>query len=186
MKKRCMVVFIAFVGLVGVGRVNAQYLSGSITADDPLTGPLGVATASSMMLTQTNIVQSATGNFSGTVPINSKAYSFTGAIGGLSTTPKTVSDNLLDFPGLPYRFSFTLDTITEESYDSSTGQAVFTGTGTIADNTGQYQTTPADLTVDFTSPGAYSFTLETVPEPTTACLAGLGLFGLWAWRPRRR
>ena len=183
MKKRWTLILVAFVALVG--QVNAQYLTGSITGENPLTGPPAFATASSMTLSATNIIQSATGNFSGTVPINSLAYSMPGTIGGLSTTPTAVSDILFRI-GLPYRFSFTLDTLAEDSYDSATGAAVFTGTGTISDISGAYQDTPADLTVDFSSQGAYSFTLEAAPEPTTACLSVMGLFGLWAWRPRRR
>ena len=190
MEKRCMVVFIALVTLVGVGRVNAQYLTGSITAASyPLSAQIGDDGSTSMRLGGTNIVQSATGNFAGIVPINGMMYSdYPTFFTGLSTTPKTVSDELLDFPGTayPYRFSFTLDTLAEETYNSANGAALFTGTGTIADSTGAYQTTSADLTVNFTSFGVYSFTLEAAPEPTTACLSVVGLFGLWMLRLRRR
>ena len=188
MEKRCLLMITALVALVGVGRSNAQYLTGSITAASyPLSAPIGFDGVSGMQLGGTNIVQSATGNLAGILPVNSMVYSYGYFFNGLSATPTTVSDELFVFPvnAYPFRFSFTLDTIAEDSYESATGQAVFTGTGTIADSTGEYQDTPADLTVDFTSQGVYSFTLEAAPEPTTVGLAVVGLFGLWASRPRR-
>lgn len=187
MNKRCVLALIAFVALIGVGRVNAQYLTGTVTGEESVTGPFGSATASSMRLTETNMVQSATGSFSGIVPLNTIVYSSQVNFSGLSTTPKAFSNNLLEFGtgSFPGRFTFTLDTLAEDSYDSTTGAATFTGTGTIADGTGEYQDTSADLTVDFTSQQEYSFTLEAVPEPATASLGVAGLFGLWAWRTRR-
>jgi MYXO-CTERM domain-containing protein len=189
MNKRCTLILIAFVALVGIARVNAQYLTGSITAASyPLSAQIGFDGPGFLQFGGTNIVQSATGNLAGILPINSKVFSVDYlSFSGLSTTPQTVSDQLFYFPvtSYPYRFTFTLDTIAQDSYNSATGAAVFTGTGTIADSTGTYQDTPANLTVDFTSFGVYSFTLDAVPEPTTASLAVAGLFGLWAWRPRR-
>lgn len=188
MKKRRMLFLIGFVALIGAGRVNAQYLTGSITAASyPLSAPIGVDGVSSMELGGTNIVQSSTGNIASILPVNSIVYSGPYDFRGLSTTPKTVSEELFEFPvnTYPFRFTFTVDTLAEDSYDSTTGAALFTGTGTIADSTGEYQDTPADLTVNFTSGQVYSFTLEAVPEPATASLAVAGLFGLWACRPRR-
>lgn len=190
MNKQCTLALIAFVALVGAGPVNAQYLTGSVTAASyPLSAQIGADGSGFLQFGGTNIVQSATGDLASILPINSKVFSVDYlSFSGLSNTPQTVSDVLFHFPvtSYPYRFTFTLDTIAQDSYNSATGQALYTGTGTIADNTGAYQDTPADLTVDFTSFGVYSFTLEAVPEPATTSLAVVGLFGLWAWRNRRQ
>jgi len=54
----------------------------------------------------------------------------------------------------------------------------------LIDDTGVYDTSSADFTVDFTSANNYSLTLS-VPEPATVGLMTTGLIGLWALRRRR-
>jgi hypothetical protein len=178
-----------------------------LTGESVPLDPYGTATASSISLFSSNIVLSATGSFAGVVPVDGVVMSLgTGGagptIGGLSTTPTTVSLNNFfvfsqqdTFGGYQAsgtspvnRFEFNLETLTEDSYDSGTGQALFTGTGTIIDITGGYQETAADLTVTFSGPGSpspYTFSVEAVPEPATMSLAAAGLLGLLAWRRPR-
>jgi hypothetical protein len=171
-------------------------LTGEQFPGDP---PFGSATASSMRLFYTNIVQSASGSFAGIVSDNGVVMTYGSQISGLSTTQTTVSIN--DFfrfsqkdsfggfqaPGTSpiNRFEFNLETLTDDSYNSGTGQALFTGTGTIIDTTGAFENTPGDLTVTFSGPAAYTFSLEAVPEPTTMSLAAASLLGLLALRRRR-
>lgn len=195
MKKALALVFIGSLALAGGAR--AQYLTGTLTGF-PFDA-FGNATASSMTLFYTNIVQSASGSFAGIVPNDSEVTTYGREIDGLSTTPTTISiDNFFLFslqdrfggyeaPGTTplNRFEFNLVTLTEDSYNSGTGQALFTGTGTIIDTTGAYQNTPGDLTVTFTGPEAYTFSLEAVPEPAAMSLVATGLLGLLAMLRRR-
>lgn len=192
-----------FGSLVLAGNVGAQYLSGSITGEVYPPDTFGAATSSSMTLFYTNIVQSATGDFAGIVPNNSlvSINPFYTQIDGLSTTPTMVSINnyLLfsqrdSFIGYQAsgttpsnRFEFNLETLAEDSYNSTTGQALFTGTGTIVDTIGAaaYQDTPADFTVTFTSARAYTFTVDAVPEPGIMSFAAIGLLSVSALRRRR-
>src|ERR1700722_5936094 len=68
--------------------VQAQNLNGSLTATT-FPGDIGFATDSSLSMFNTNIIQTATGNFNGTVPISSLLTATTATIEGLSTTPLT-------------------------------------------------------------------------------------------------
>ncbi len=182
------------------GGAKAQYLTGTLTGEQfPGGPPFGSTTASSMRLFYTNIVQSASGTFAGIVPDNSVVTTYGSQISGLSTTPTTASiNNFFRFsqqdafggfqaPGTTpiNRFEFSLETLMEDSYNSGTGQALFTGTGTITDTTGAYEDTMADLTVTFSDATAYTFSLEAVPEPATMTLAAAGLLGLMVLRRRR-
>jgi len=188
MKKLLALVLIGCLAVAGGAR--AQYLTGTLTGDADSNTPLNnrEASASSMELSWSNVVQTTSGSFVGNIPDNSIAMTYYHEIDGLSTTPTTVSINPF-FTFLtavsPGRFSFDLGTLTEDSYDSGTGQALFTGTGTIIDRTGAFENTPGDLTVTFTSPEAYTFSLEAVPEPATMSLAAAGLLGLSALRRQR-
>jgi hypothetical protein len=83
------------------------------------------------------------------------------------------------------RFDFDLQTITEDSFNSGTGAALFSGTGTIVDTTGAFQNTPGQLTVSFSAPDTYSLTLQAVPEPATVGLAATALLGMWITRRRK-
>jgi PEP-CTERM motif len=186
MKKMLALLFIGCLALAGGAR--AQYLTGNLTGEAMPGRGVGNATASSMQLSWSNMVDSASGSFAGIVAVNSQVATSGFEIDGLSTTPTTVSISpfFTFFNAFaPVRFRFDLTTLTEDSYDSGTGQALFTGTGTIIDNTGAYQNTPSDLTVTFSSPSAYTFSLEAVPEPATMSLAAAGLLGLLALRRRR-
>ncbi|HEX3625515.1 MAG TPA: PEP-CTERM sorting domain-containing protein [Verrucomicrobiae bacterium] len=198
-----MLLTLVFIGCIAfVGAANAQYLTGTVTGESLPLDPYGEATASSMGLFPTNIAQSATGSFAGVVQNNSIVSvtypdsSFGPGIQGLSTTPTTVSINNYMFFSQQdtfggygasgttprNRFEFNLETLTENSYDSITGAALFTGTGTLIDITGAFQDTPADLTVTFSGGSnnpysAYTFSLEAVPEPGTINLVVAGLLG---------
>jgi PEP-CTERM motif len=123
----------------------------------------------------------------------------THTITGLSSTPisdpinnyfkfsQTSSFNGLTGTGTtpPNRFEFDLLTLAEDSFNSGTGAAMFSGTGTIVDTTGAFQNTPADLTVDFSNAHLYTLTLQAVPEPTTMSLAAAGLLAFWTLRRRK-
>jgi hypothetical protein len=175
--------------------VQAQNLNGSLTATT-FPGDIGFATDSSLSMFNTNIIQTATGNFNGTVPISSLLTATTATIEGLSTTPLTdpINNFFVFSSSAPHgpngttpqnRFEFNLQTITEDSFVGGVGE--FSGTGTIVDITGAFANTSADFTLDFNgpSPNSYTITLATVPEPATVSLVALGLAGTVALRRRR-
>lgn len=171
---------------------KAQVLTGSISASCDGSQ----ATSSPMSLFATNFITAATGDFAGIVINNSLLTPYVGTISGLSTTPLAVSINnyfVFSSTGVEglfsgttpiNRFEFNLATITEDSYNSTTGAATFTGTGTLVDSTGAFSSSPADFTVDFTTAKFYTISLETVPEPATMSVAAVGLLG--ALMPGRR
>lgn len=172
---------------------KAQVLTGSISAwcDG------SQANSSPMSLFATNFITAATGDFAGIVPNNSLLTPYVGTISGLSTTPLAVSINnyfVFSSTGVEglvqgttpiNRFEFNLATITEESYNPTTGAATFTGTGTLVDSTGAFSSSPANFTVDFTTANFYTLSLETVPEPATLSLAAAGLLGALVLRRRK-
>lgn len=178
--------------LIFTSTARAQYLTGSIGAEE-YAANYGLATASSFSLIMSNIVESTTGSFAGTVPVGSIIFASGGA-SGLSGSPTTVSiDNFLRI-SYPYgvagttpdnRFDFDLSAVTENSYNSSTGAAMFTGTGTLVDTTGGFQTTPGEVLIDFSNANTYTLTVEAVPEPATLSLAVLGLVGAVAFHRRK-
>jgi PEP-CTERM motif len=197
MKKQLMWTMVGCLALAFGAK--AQYLTGTVTGEEIPVRSAGVATASSMKLFETNVLQSVTGGFAGIVPDNGILTADPIEISGLSTTPLAVSiNNYFEFSGQDIfpgyqapgsnpsnRFAFNLASLEEVSYDSGTGQALFTGTGTIIDSLDDFQDTSADLTVNFSGPGTYTFSLEAVPEPATISMAGAGLLGLLALRRRR-
>jgi hypothetical protein len=175
--------------------VQAQVLTGSVTASvPPGEGEYGGgATSSSLGLFVTNVISATTGDFVGAVPTDGILTPYLGTINGLSTTPLADSiNNYFVFSTRPpyggtgttppNRFDFDLATITEDSYNSGTGAAVFTGTGTLVDSTGAYSSSPADFTVDFSNANNYTISIVTVPEPGTISLVAAGLLGAWIWR----
>jgi hypothetical protein len=83
------------------------------------------------------------------------------------------------------RFDFDLATMAEDSYNSTTGAATFTGTGTLVDNAGTFTSSPADITINFSNAHTYTFTIATVPEPGTITLAVTGLLGALVLRRRK-
>jgi hypothetical protein len=193
--------FIAIFGCLALTwETKAQFLTGSVFAGSTSLDLVGQATASSMRLAPTNFNLSATGSFSGIIASNSLLQSLHfQTITGLSTTPISVSiNNYIIFsaadnffghsaPGTtpPNRFDFNLSTLSEDSFNSGTGAATFSGTGTIVDVTGAFQSTPANLSVNFSSANTYTLTVEAVPEPGTMSLAAAGLLGIWASRQRK-
>jgi len=195
-KKLQLFLLVSTAILAFTGAAKAQILTGSINAS-VYPGDQGEATASSLTLFQTNVISATTGDFIGSVPTGGylTAY-YPSTIDGLSTSPLDVSiNNYFIFSVLtPFgsaggttpsnRFEFNLQTITETSY-SGDGIGDFSGTGTLVDITGAYSSSAADFTLDFTSPGIYSFTLTTVPEPTTISLVATGLLGVLALRRRK-
>ncbi|HEX3625516.1 MAG TPA: hypothetical protein VH280_08825 [Verrucomicrobiae bacterium] len=197
-----MLLALVFIGSLALAsNANAQYLTGTLSGEALPPYSYGYLTSSSIEESDSNIVQSATGNFAGIVPINSISQAFV-TISGLSTTPIPVLNTILifsepdEYPGYQAsgttpsdRFIFKLQTLAEDSYDSGTGAALFTGTGTIVDLTGAYQDTSADLTVTFSGGpnkpySAYTFEVETVPEPGAMSFAAASLLCLLVMRRR--
>ena len=169
---------------------KAQALSGSISASVWPNDAFGT-TSSSLLLFQTNVISAATGDFASTVPVGGILYGYyPQSIDGLSTTPLTdpinnffvFSDHTFGVSGTTPidRFDFDLATITEDSYDSATGAAVFSGTGTLVDSTGALSSQQADFTVDFSNSRNYTISIVTVPEPATVTLVTVGLLGVLA------
>ncbi len=188
--------------MFAAGLASAQQMTGSVTAEQISStfGGFSEATSSSMQIWWTNVVQTASGSFSGIVLQNSLMNASGEQITGLSSTPISTPVNLFlqfsvanDFtygsttPGTTpsNRFDFNLLTLAETSYDSDTGAATFIGTGTIVDITGALQSTPGELTVDFSSANDYTLTLEAVPEPATIGLVSAGFLGLLVLRHRK-
>lgn len=176
---------------------KAQVLTGSINAS-VISGQTGNATSSSLKLFETNIISTTTGDFVSTVPTGSLAETFFSppTISGLSSTPISISINNYIFFSVPAspggsgtspldRFDFDLATMAEDSFNSTTGAATFTGTGTLVDNADAFTSSPADITITFSNAHTYTFTITTVPEPATITLAAVGLLGAWAIRRRK-
>ncbi len=175
--------------LAFVSAARAQTLIGTLSSTNNTSG---FATSSSLGRSfSTNTIVTATGNFTSLLPLGGYLVVRAGTISGLSSTP--ISDSINDYLSFSgrvpltgaqgttpnYRFDFDLQTIAEDSYNSSTGVALFTGTGTLVDTTGAYQNTPADLTVDFSSTHNFTLTLD-VPEPSAIALSATGLLGMLA------
>jgi hypothetical protein len=176
----------------------APLLNGSFgVVVDPFTSSSASYTTSSLTLNSQNLITTAeSGDFSTVLPSHSDLTAYSSAVGGLSTSPTSESisdyflfsspDSTLATSGTTPtdRFSFALSSLTEVNDNGSLG-ATFTGTGTITDSAGAYAATPAEFTVGFSSTDNYSFTLATVPEPTTLALIGLPLGALMLRRRKQ-
>jgi hypothetical protein len=186
-------------GLAFATAATAQQMNGSLGfVEYPIGSVSSTWTSSTLQLNSADLVNgSETGIFASLVPVRSDVAGVATALTGLSTAPTT--ENINDFfqfssPDSVFgtlgttpnnRFDFYLATITDVGNDT------FTGTGTLVDNTGAYASTPASITLNFSSPagaplneGEYSFTLsaEPIPEPVTINLLLTGLIGSWALR----
>jgi len=161
----------------------------------------GSFTSSSLTMSPTNFVVpfSQQGTFLSTVPSGTIVYVGNPpnlTLTDLSSTPQT--EDITDFliigaPG-PFgspgttpvnRFFFNLQTLAE--VDPVNGS--FLGTGVLVDSTGAYVNTPLQFALNFTEVddvSSYTFTLSTVPEPSTISLVAAGLLGLGSWSLRRR
>jgi hypothetical protein len=186
----------SFAALSLAGAALGAQVNGGL-AVSPIGG--GSATSSSLTLQGSNLITQATGDFLTLGAEDSGLTASTATVSGLSTTPsaESISDYFVfaspssfpppfDGPGTTPsdRFDFELTSLTETAYNGAVGVSSFSGAGTITDSAGVYNPTPATFTIGFSSPSNYSFTFDTVPEPTTLGLAAISL-GALAMRRRR-
>ena len=178
------------------GSINAAVLTGYVHVAEA-GQQNGSFTSSSLTLNSTNLILTYSGGFTGQVPAESELTADNSTISGLSSSASTESINDFLVFSVPYsvsgsgttpldRFDFDLTSLTEVSYNAP-NNATFSGTGMLIDTTGAYANTPATLSLSFSGPSTYSFTLTAapVPEPTTIGLFAAGLLGAFAFRRRK-
>ncbi|MGA2585097.1 MAG: PEP-CTERM sorting domain-containing protein [Tepidisphaeraceae bacterium] len=176
--------------LTVAGAANASVMTGSMGAVvDPFVTSTATYTSSSVTLFAQNLITTAeSGTFATEVPSHGDLTADATTITGLSTSP--LSDSISDFfvfstPDATLltsgtspsnnRFDFNLATITEPTYLGVGAGASFSGTGTLVDTANIYSSTPAEFTLSFPDGnGTYSFTIATVPEPTSLASLCIG------------
>ena len=183
----------AVASLALAGSAKAALMNGSFgVVVSPFAASTASFTATSFNLSAANLITSAeAGTFVSDVPALSDLTASTANITGLSASP--TADPIASFfvfssPDATFvtsgttpvnRFDFNLATVTSVTSNS------FAGTGTLVDALGGvYDPTPAEFTLSFSGPSNYSFTVATVPEPTTISLVAISLGALGLRRRR--
>jgi PEP-CTERM motif len=171
---------------------KAAMMNGSFAVTvSPFVASTASYTASSFNLSAANLVTSGEmGTFATDVPALSDLTASITPITGLSSSPTSDAINsyfLFSSPDSTFatsgttpvnRFEFNLATVTTLTSNA------FSGTGTLVDLYGTYDPSPAEFTLSFSGPNTYSFTVATVPEPTTISLVAISLSALGLRRRR--